>query len=365
MRRTDLRHLLPSGARPLLVLAAAGLALAACSLAPLADSGKGGSDNLDIYLTAVGAGQAYVAEETRQQVPFATATAYIVFDQALADDGTLESYAFHEFNHACQYAIDANEGDAFYENTAAFMDRFLKPTGPASATGIADFQAMPERSLDSISGSGATDEYEYGAGLFLQFLTERYGAGRSDIVRELWEAGRQPDSPKAADHNEPDWQDVLPDVLHRHNGPDSPTALLAFEAWRLQQSLLKPSTLPIPFLIQDSGHPDHLQPAKNRRPAPWGANFARLDTQQAGSVSVTVAEGGDCQWRLWLGAQGSDGAWTTATSPTGMRQPKVSLPVASAKQVYVAILNLGRGDHDPDRKDWTGVDYRLTVDWAH
>ncbi|MBC7543903.1 MAG: hypothetical protein H7338_14355 [Candidatus Sericytochromatia bacterium] len=331
---------------------------------PLSDAGAGGTDNLDVYLAPVGKGQAYVAEERRQKTPFAAASAYIVFDQNLADDGTLESYAFHEFNHACQYALDANEGSAFYENAAAYMDRFLKPDGPASQTGIADFQAAPERSLDSISPDGFTDEFEYGAGIFLEFLVERYGAGRPDLVRELWEAGRQPEQAGAADPNEPDWQDVLPAVLQRRQGPDTQTALLAFQAWRLQQSLSKPPRLPVPFLIQDGGRADRLKPAQNRRPPPWGANFARLDTQGARTVSVSLADGGDSQWRVWVGTQGSDGNWSAATSAPGAGQPRVSLALGAAKRVYVTVLNLGNGHHDPDRADWAGADYRLDLDWA-
>jgi hypothetical protein len=327
--------------------------------APLADAGKGGDDSLDLYLVPVGAGQAYVAEERRQTKPFAVASSYVVFDDGLKDDGTLESYAFHEFNHVCQYAIDANEGDAFYENSAAFMDRFLKPDGPASQTGIADFQAQPERSVDYIGTEG---EYEYGAGTFLQFLVERYGKGRPDLVRRLWEAGRQP-AVGGSDPNEPDWQDVLPGVLRDLQGPDAETALTAFQAWRLQSALTRPARLPKPALIVDGGHPDQVQPQASRRPAPWGANFLKLDTKGAKTLTAKLTDGGRDRWRLWLGTLAADGSWSMVQSPTASQQATASLSLGSATTVYAIVVNLGDGKHDPDRKDWAGQSYRLGLDW--
>jgi hypothetical protein len=329
---------------------------------PLPDAGKGGDDTLDLYLVKLGPGQAYVAEEHRQTKPYAAASTYVAFDHDLPDDGTLESYAFHEFNHVCQYATDANEGDAFYENAASFMDRFLKPNGPASQTGIADFQSHPELSLDFIGDKAG--EYEYGAGIFLQFLVERYAKGRPDLVRKLWEAGRQPDVSGAADRNEPDWQDVLPAVLREYQGPDAESALTAFEAWRLQAALAKPAALPKPALIVDGGHPEQVQPSAKQRPAPWGANFLKLDTNGAKQLTLRLAEGGTSHWRLWLGTQAADGSWTMIQSSKGDVAPTVSLALGSAPRVYAVVVNLGDGKHDPDRKDWAGQRYRLTLDWS-
>jgi hypothetical protein len=331
--------------------------------APLPDGGQGGDDDLDLYLVAVGPGQAYVAEARRQSKPYATASSYVAFDQNLQDDGTLESYAFHEFNHVCQYAMDANEGDAFYENTAAFMDRFLKPDGPASQTGIADFQAHPELSLDYIGSDSSAGEYEYGAGLFLQFLVARYGKGRPDLVRQIWEAGRQP-AVGGADANEPDWIDVLPAVLKQADGPDAETALVAFEAWRLQSALAKGTKLPKPRFTVDAGRPDQVQPPAKGRPAPWGANFHRLETKGAKHLAATLGEGGSARWRLWLGVQAADGTWSTMQSPAGMRAPAVTLALGSARQVYAIVVNAGDGHHDPDRKDWAGQGYRLNLNWG-
>lgn len=328
--------------------------------APLPDGGKGGDDTLDLYLVPIGEGQAYVAEETRQAKPFAVASSYVAFDDGLPDDGTLESYAFHEFNHVCQYALDANEGDAFYENSATFMDRYLKPDGPASRTGIADFQAEPQHAVDYI---GTTGEYEYGAALFLQFLVERYGQGRPDLVRELWEAGRQP-ATSAADKNEPDWQDVLPGVLRRVQGPDSETALTTFEAWRLQAALGAGARVPKPAMILAGGHPQRVQPPADQRPAPWGANFLTLETKGARTLQARLSDGGKARWRLWLGVPAPDGTWSTAQSPASTGQPTLGLTVAGASRVYAVVVNLGDGQHDPDRKDWKGQGYTLDLDWG-
>lgn len=114
---------------------------------------------------------------------------FIVFPTALvADDVSavaLRAFAVHEYMHAIQEGYDHSEDHWIQEASAAWVeDLFDDPSDPNHRY-LQSFIAYPERGLEYDSGNQI-----YGAFLFLQFLTERYGGGSetgASLVREIWE----------------------------------------------------------------------------------------------------------------------------------------------------------------------------------
>lgn len=105
--------------------------------------------------------------------------------QALPDH-EVASFAAHEYMHAIQNGYDTGEDPWIKEATAAWVeDVYLDDVNPNHFM-VGAFVRDPREALDSTTGL-----HEYGAFLFLQFLTERYGGGSVEgipLVRELWES---------------------------------------------------------------------------------------------------------------------------------------------------------------------------------
>lgn len=328
---------------------------------PLPDGALGGDAKLDVYLLPLAPGQADTVQDRIVADPFATASCYIQLDQNLADDGTLESYVHHELNHALQFALDPYEADSFFEQTASLVERLLLPESPEATSGNADFQRHPHRALDAMATEKG-DRYEYGAALFLQYLTGKYGRNKPDLAYQLWQASRQPARAKRADNNEPDWIDALPDVLKRFQAPGIEDVLLDFQAWRLQEGLAE--RIPIPHFVVSGGRPTHFSPAPDQAPASWGVNYLQLDTQGASSMSARLTDGGKGHWRLWAAGMTAKGQWLAPyRTELGLGEATLQIPTAGARRVYLTVLNYGAEPKDPDLRQWSGQPYTLSFGW--
>lgn len=97
-------------------------------------------------------------------------------------DARVAALAVHEFFHGVQYGYDYDEDHWILEASAAWIEERLDDSADTPLFLLDDFVPSPERSLTSTQ-----DRSEYGAFLFLQFLSERYDGGSPQVVRELWE----------------------------------------------------------------------------------------------------------------------------------------------------------------------------------
>jgi hypothetical protein len=95
--------------------------------------------------------------------------------------------AVHEFFHAIQFGYDADEHHWIREATATWMEDIALDEFDPNHLWLPSFIPEPRRSL-LVPGSF----YEYGAFIFFQFLTERYGD--VGMVKDLWEAMAAPDA---------------------------------------------------------------------------------------------------------------------------------------------------------------------------
>ncbi len=91
--------------------------------------------------------------------------------------------ASHEFFHAVQASYDANQGSVFAEGSAVWATESFDPTLNDFEYFSDGFLDNPDRPLDEPL-PGPVDPFSYGAGVFFQFLAERYGA---DTIRVLFE----------------------------------------------------------------------------------------------------------------------------------------------------------------------------------
>ncbi len=112
----------------------------------------------------------------------------------------LHALAAHEFHHAIQFGYDSDEDPWVREATSTWIENiFVGKTTRGARTALTFFVPRPGESLFSTDGVS-----EYGAFLFLQFLTERYGDATDPaaIVRELWEEMAVPEAvPGAPNHD--------------------------------------------------------------------------------------------------------------------------------------------------------------------
>lgn len=160
-----------------------------------------GSERYPLYV-AVGAGTGYTHElpggSGRSRPSFIAIPPRFV--ELSATEDRMRAFAAHEYMHAIQIGYDAREDVWITEASSSWVeDRFVDEANPAHHL-LEAFVPRPRLSLDTISGS-----HEYGAWLFLQFLTERFGGGSvvgSSIIRELWEEMAVPEAiPGAPDRS--------------------------------------------------------------------------------------------------------------------------------------------------------------------
>ena len=112
----------------------------------------------------------------------------------------MRALAVHEYMHAIQIGYDSEEDQWIQEASSTWIqDQFVDDIDSSHAS-LPSFVPLPRSSLSASDG-----DHEYGAFIFLQFLTERYGGGSVEgrsIVRELWEQMAVPEAiPGAPDQS--------------------------------------------------------------------------------------------------------------------------------------------------------------------
>ena len=320
--------------------------------APPPDDGLGGSDDLDLYLTpdGGGAGSAWVmcdwkdggCIDTDPSDGQAAAPSWIAIDAATPDED-LPSYSVHEFNHACQYAMDYAEPFlVVWEASAVAAEAWTWPDTHPSSDDIADYQATPWVSAVLQDGYMLWDDYgvwsyyEYGSVVWLWWLDATYGTGDGSIAPELWAAmtqegyGDEPDLLDAWDTITGGWQASFLDFTAdraRMGGEDGPAWLdFAGEQGRVTRA------------AEGVQIPAELTPA--RPPYPLGAVY--YDIQADAGDSLQLALDGDLSvdWALLVVEPG--GSQSVAEGAALSHGPLVS------GGATVIVANMGPAGIDAD-----------------
>ncbi|HEY1097848.1 MAG TPA: MXAN_6640 family putative metalloprotease, partial [Myxococcota bacterium] len=196
---------------------------------PVSDDGlpdNGGDGRFDVYLVdfARNADGAYRSERCAGAI----CAGYMVQENDFAGYGypsvvvANRTVASHELFHAVQAAYDADQGGVVAEGTAVWaserFDASLRDL-EGFAYGYLDNASTP---LDSGRG-GPVDSFTYGAGIFFEYLSERFD---DDVVLHLWE-GVADDVDGGAD-----WFEVIDDVLVER-GSSFVAAFAEFSTWTL------------------------------------------------------------------------------------------------------------------------------------
>jgi hypothetical protein len=278
------------------------------------------------------------------------AASYIGLPDTFTNDDVMRSTVAHELNHASQYAIDATEDDAFYEHTAVLVEQRVIGYVPGYGVGIGDYQDHPGRAIDYIG----VDYYEYGAALWLMFLTEHVGNDSDAIVRQVWEDSAQ----SSVDwDNEPDFIDVLPGVLDDH-GYDLHGFFAELATWRYftgdrddgmhfadgaqWDSMVTVSAR----TLGAAGEATTLTASLSA----FGASFYTFNIDDEVEVALAVSDG-----RSAAGAVPLDVTGMALADPTTVggntENAVVTLPAGTTK-LLVALTRVNE-TYDPDDDDWS------------
>jgi len=200
--------------------------------APLTDDGTardGGDGRFDVYLvdfarSADGAYRAEVCDGDRCSGYTVQENDFAGYGYPSVDVGN-RTVASHELFHAVQAAYDANQGAVLSEGTAVWASERFDPSLFDLEGFSSGYLHDATRSLDA-NPTGPVDPFSYGAGVFFQFLDERFGPA---LLLRLWESVED----GAGGVADPDWFDTLEGVLRAEGGPGYADAFAEFCAWTL------------------------------------------------------------------------------------------------------------------------------------
>ncbi len=320
--------------------------------APPPDDGEGGSDDLDLYLTpdGGGAGVAWVmcdwedggCKDSDPTDGWASSPSWIAIDSA-TDDADMPSYAVHEFNHACQYAMDYAEPFLVaWEASAVAAEAWTWPDTHPSIDDIADYQATPWVSAVLQDGYTLWDEfgvwsyYEYGSVVWVWWLDDTYGSGDGTLIPELWTEmtqegyGYEPDLLDAWDVLAGGWRASFIDftadraLMGGAEGPDwlafaGPDARVA----RAEVGVELPAEL-----------------APNLPPYPLGAVFYDVSAEAGDRIELQIDSAASVDWALFVVEP--DGTSSIAEGTELTSDP------LSTGEATVIVANLGPAGMDAE-----------------
>jgi hypothetical protein len=326
----------------------------------LPDSAEG--PELDIYLAAVGAGQAYVEPEAFPEVDLVVGDGqsgtpvYMAIDQDLPD-AWVASFVAHEFNHVLQYATDFTEFTLpIWEGTATAAQTWtLGPDGEWDYDVYTFQEAAHSPALLGDSGfvypmEGLGYMFEYGAALWVMHLDQVLGSGDGTMGAALWAA--------TANEGRPNEPDVLEAVATASGLPyGSFLNSLARSRW-----LVGPEWDPrgIPD-AKDWGWWERIVFARLETadlPAthvPWPApqitgvtylEVVDLDTVPPATLEVEVESRDGLLSAVIVMTWASDGS--VGEAEAWGEDPSVSVPTEGLDRVVIGLTNMGAADFDGD-----------------
>lgn len=138
-----------------------------------------------------------------------------------SDAEAVEILASHEFFHAVQAAYRPDLGGIASEGTAVWATERFEPALDDLEGFTRGYMISPDSTL-VLDPAGPGVSFTYGAGLFFQFLGERYGDGA--LVALLEESVRQPEAR---------WPVLLDTCLRRDFASSFDAAFAQFATWNL------------------------------------------------------------------------------------------------------------------------------------
>lgn len=311
---------------------------------PLSDGSAGGDGRFDVYLLDfAGKGDGNYVSETCQGEACA---GYMVQENDFAGYG-YPSVAYanrilssHELFHAVQAAYDAKQSSILVEGTAVWATEQFDASLHDFEDFLPGFLQHPDRSLDKPM-IGPVDSFSYGAAIFFQFLSERYG---SDAVLHLWQDCRN----GARGVANPDWFSALAALVTREFGSDFAEEFSSFAMWNLRTGsyadpqssykqgakYAKVATLPVSLPYRDDDLRVFYASSQYLRFAPGGRKeiaAALLPKTDPGALRVgLVARKGKVfsDW-VWLGP------------PTAA--PLATLDTQGMDEAFVLLVHTGQG----------------------
>ncbi|MDD5306816.1 MAG: hypothetical protein PHU25_05795 [Deltaproteobacteria bacterium] len=337
--------------------------------APPGDGTAGGDERIDFYvedLSYMSAGGVTVPETVSYERSDRYAlSGYVSLD---ASAGLNCETVSHEFHHVIQMGYDGAEDPAFFENTSSYIQGLVCSGVPYVGWVLDTFQQSPGLAIDYFTPG---DAYQYGAYLWLQFLSEAYWDGDPLPVRLLWEGTKQVSS-----NNEPDYLDAADAILKADRGTDLWGMLSRFSEWRLVAGRYDDGRHFSNGAAWDSGATVAIQDTHNANGrindaeglpvAETGTSYIMLDNVLSRDALVDFSFDGDpsASWHVQAirlaegkgraqvvesGIEGASGAFTFPISGDD----------ASA---VIAITNLGDFSHDPDLDEWTQAPFKYSYE---
>lgn len=198
-------------------------------LPPVSDAGQlenGGDGRFDVYLVDFGrsADGAYRAERCTGAI----CSGYMVQENDFVGysypsvDVANRTVASHELFHAVQAAYDTDQGAVLSEATAVWASERYDPSLRDLEGYARGYLQSAETPLDAGSG-GPVDAFTYGAGIFFQYLSERFD---HDVTLEVWQAVKDDVEQDAV------WLEAL-DVVLASRSSSFADAFAEFSTWTL------------------------------------------------------------------------------------------------------------------------------------
>jgi len=264
--------------------------------APLADGGLAGDDDdFDVYLWR-GLQAGYVtpignAPTTTQDDRIAI---MVIDPWGVWGGELLASTIHHEFQHACQSAYSWSEHPSFYESSATFVETELTKSISLLRFVFEDFQDRPHWSLARYDRLRTW--YTYGAALYWMFIRDRYFAGTSQFLSQIWQRSVGIGETAGAG-DEPDFVDATDAVLREFAAMSFAESVVEFARWRWYtgtrddgRHLRGAADLPQPAIGRTIKTISGKRNRSTLRPAPqiYGSTYIDLQGPASGTLERTV-----------------------------------------------------------------------------
>jgi hypothetical protein len=343
--------------------------------APLPDQGFCGSDALDIFID-YSLDYAYTdMVSDNPDTSWDDYSAYIVIDPDAYGGELLDSTTAHEFNHVLQAADDWWDAASSFEMTATYIEDIVFDDDNGSYDIYEDFQKHPDLPL-SFNDYYRT-WYMYGSAIYLFFLRDRYAAGDSTFVADMWRNSRNParGSNINPSTNEPDFIDALDLVLQDLAGISFVESYTEFARWRwfvgpyddgahFEEGGAWPDSATVKIRQEIERLPANI--IVSQGPANVASEYIVVNLPPASDARQIVLDFSGEDGRSWevdtlrYSGDFQDGWQVGVSGPTG----HWSVDVTGASKLVIAIINQGDGSFDPDFPDWHGHSYRLDLSLA-
>ncbi len=307
----------------------------------------GGDGRFDIYLQDILKSDGYRVIEVCTDLPY-WCSGYFAMENDFAGFGypsvsmAIRVLTSHELFHAMQDACDADQDSKWTEGTAVWNEEQTFPEQGDFERLLPGFLNRPERPFDRRGGVIA-DPYPYGAAIWAQFLTERFG---SDVVRRIWEACED------LDGTNPNFLEATQTVLSARHGSSLEEAWVEFTRWNLMTG---PRSDPARAYANGADWPSvRIEDAVTGFPIEahlvsegMSARYLPIDLpdRQGRPARLTVATPTGAPVRaaaiLWDGA--TLGEWTAVDGGADPAQRNVDLVWSGTPTLYVVVTGTVRG----------------------